>query len=113
MVAYEPVWAIGTGKVATSAQAQEAHADIRTFLVKEVSPSVAETTRIIYGGSVTASNCKELGALPDATHLTALHSTLTTVSLLSTGQQPDVDGFLVGGASLKPEFVDVINATKA
>lgn len=60
MIAYEPVWAIGTGKVATSAQAQEAHLDIRTFLSQKVSPAVAENTRIIYGGSVTAANCKEL-----------------------------------------------------
>lgn len=60
MIAYEPVWAIGTGKVATSAQAQEAHLDIRTFLSQAVSPAVAENTRIIYGGSVTAANCKEL-----------------------------------------------------
>ncbi|KAI0683270.1 Triosephosphate isomerase [Cytidiella melzeri] len=88
VVAYEPVWAIGTGKVATSAQAQEAHADIRSYLQQSVTPEVAETTRIIYGGSVTASNCKELST------------------------QPDVDGFLVGGASLKPEFVDIINATR-
>lgn len=63
MVAYEPVWAIGTGKVATSAQAQEAHADIRAFLSSAVSSSVAEATRIIYGGSVNAGNCKELGEL--------------------------------------------------
>lgn len=89
VIAYEPVWAIGTGKVATSAQAQEAHANIRSFLGKAVSAAVAESTRIIYGGSVTASNCKELAT------------------------QPDVDGFLVGGASLKPEFVDIINAKKA
>ncbi|KIP09378.1 hypothetical protein PHLGIDRAFT_102987 [Phlebiopsis gigantea 11061_1 CR5-6] len=89
VIAYEPVWAIGTGKVATSAQAQEAHADIRAFLGKEVSAAVADTTRIIYGGSVTAANSKELST------------------------QPDVDGFLVGGASLKPEFVDIINANKA
>jgi triosephosphate isomerase len=61
VIAYEPVWAIGTGKVATSAQAQEAHEDIRKFLSKAVSPAVAENTRIIYGGSVTAANCKELG----------------------------------------------------
>ena len=88
VVAYEPVWAIGTGKVATSAQAQEAHADIRTFLSSAVSSSVADITRILYGGSVTASNCKELGT------------------------QKDVDGFLVGGASLKPEFVDIINARR-
>jgi len=88
VIAYEPVWAIGTGKVATSAQAQEAHADIRSYLAKAVSAAVAESTRIIYGGSVTASNCKELST------------------------QPDVDGFLVGGASLKPEFIDIINAKK-
>ena len=61
VIAYEPVWAIGTGKVATSAQAQEAHADIRAFLSSAVSPAVAENTRIIYGGSVNAGNCKELG----------------------------------------------------
>ncbi|PCH37029.1 triose phosphate isomerase [Wolfiporia cocos MD-104 SS10] len=88
VIAYEPVWAIGTGKVATSAQAQEAHADIRVYLAKAVSSAVAENTRVIYGGSVTAANCKELGA------------------------QKDVDGFLVGGASLKPEFVDIINTKK-
>ncbi|GJE92382.1 triosephosphate isomerase [Phanerochaete sordida] len=86
VIAYEPVWAIGTGKVATSAQAQQAHADIRAFLAQSVSPAVAESTRIIYGGSVTAANCRELAT------------------------QPDVDGFLVGGASLKPEFVDIVNA---
>jgi triosephosphate isomerase len=88
VVAYEPVWAIGTGKVATSDQAQDTHADIRAYLSKAVSPAVADATRILYGGSVTASNCKELAT------------------------RPDVDGFLVGGASLKPEFVDIINATK-
>lgn len=88
VIAYEPVWAIGTGKVATSAQAQEAHLDIRTFLSQKVSPAVAENTRIIYGGSVTAANCKELST------------------------QLDVDGFLVGGASLKPEFVNIINARR-
>jgi len=86
VIAYEPVWAIGTGKVATSAQAQETHADIRAYLSKAVSPAVASSTRIIYGGSVNAANCKELST------------------------QGDVDGFLVGGASLKPEFVEIINA---
>ncbi|KAL4063819.1 Triosephosphate isomerase [Scleroderma yunnanense] len=85
VIAYEPVWAIGTGKVATAAQAQEAHSYIRGYLSRAVSSAVAENTRIIYGGSVTASNCKELST------------------------QKDVDGFLVGGASLKPEFVDIIN----
>ena len=61
MIAYEPVWAIGTGKVATTAQAQEAHNDIRKFLRQAVSPAVAENTRVIYGGSVNAGNCSELG----------------------------------------------------
>ena len=61
MIAYEPVWAIGTGKVATSAQAQEAHANIRTYLATVVSPAVANHIRIIYGGSVSSKNCKELG----------------------------------------------------
>jgi len=89
VVAYEPVWAIGTGKVATPEQAQAAHADVRAFLAKAVSQAVADSTRILYGGSVTAANSKELAKLPD------------------------VDGFLVGGASLKPEFVDIINSTRA
>ncbi|KAF8823487.1 hypothetical protein HHX47_DHR10000305 [Lentinula edodes] len=88
VVAYEPVWAIGTGKVATPQQAQEAHKDIRSYLSKAVSSGVAESTRIIYGGSVNAGNCKELSTLPD------------------------VDGFLVGGASLKPEFVQIVNSKK-
>jgi len=88
VIAYEPVWAIGTGKVATSDQAQEVHHQIRAWLAKEVSQETAEATRIIYGGSVTAKNCQELG------------------------QQADVDGFLVGGASLKPEFVDIVNARR-
>ncbi len=61
MIAYEPVWAIGTGKVATPAQAQEAHADIRKYLGSAVSSAVAESTRIIYGGSVTSKNSGELG----------------------------------------------------
>ncbi|XP_021716140.1 triosephosphate isomerase, cytosolic-like [Chenopodium quinoa] len=86
VVAYEPVWAIGTGKVATPAQAQEVHLELRKWLKENVSAQVAETTRIIYGGSVNAGNCKELAG------------------------QPDVDGFLVGGASLKPEFVDIIKS---
>lgn len=55
------MWAIGTGKVATSTQAQETQADIRAYLSKAVSPDVASSIRIIYGGSVNASNCKELG----------------------------------------------------
>jgi len=85
VIAYEPIWAIGTGKVASSAQAQEVHEAIRTWLKKEVGEKVAEETRIIYGGSVSEKNCKELAT------------------------QKDIDGFLVGGASLKPAFVDIIN----
>ncbi|KAF7313933.1 Triosephosphate isomerase [Mycena chlorophos] len=88
VIAYEPVWAIGTGKVATSKQAQDTHADVRAFVASAVSPAVAESVRIIYGGSVNKGNCGELAL------------------------QPDVDGFLVGGASLKPEFVDIINSTR-
>ncbi|KAI1828397.1 triose-phosphate isomerase-like protein [Xylaria intraflava] len=85
VIAYEPIWAIGTGKVATTEQAQEVHASIREWLAKNVSQSVADETRILYGGSVSEKNCKELS------------------------KQKDIDGFLVGGASLKPAFVDIIN----
>ncbi|TEB30898.1 triose phosphate isomerase [Coprinellus micaceus] len=88
VIAYEPVWAIGTGKVATTAQAQETHVDVRAYLAKAVSTTVASEVRVIYGGSVNAANSGDLGA------------------------QQDIDGFLVGGASLKPEFVDIINARK-
>ena len=70
--------AIGTGKVATTEQAQEVHAAIRQWLSKEVSPQASEQTRILYGGSVSEKNSRELA------------------------KQPDIDGFLVGGASLKP-----------
>ncbi|KAI2637271.1 triose-phosphate isomerase-like protein [Xylaria nigripes] len=85
VIAYEPIWAIGTGKVATTEQAQEVHASIREWLAKNVSQSVADETRILYGGSVSEKNCKDLS------------------------KQKDIDGFLVGGASLKPDFVDIIN----
>ena len=78
VIAYEPIWAIGTGKVATTQQAQEVHAMIRQWLAKEVSQQVADETRILYGGSVSEKNCKELS------------------------KEQDIDGFLVGGASLKP-----------
>ncbi|PHU13736.1 Triosephosphate isomerase, cytosolic [Capsicum chinense] len=87
VLAYEPVWAIGTGKVATPAQAQEVHFELRKWLQVNVGAEVGATTRIIYGGSVNGANCKELAA------------------------QPDVDGFLVGGASLKPEFIDIIKSS--
>ena len=78
VIAYEPVWAIGTGKVATTQQAQEVHSAIRKWLAETVSKEAAEATRIIYGGSVSEKNCKELA------------------------KEEDIDGFLVGGASLKP-----------
>jgi len=85
IVAYEPVWAIGTGKTATTAQAQEAHAFIRGLLVKMFDENVARRVRIQYGGSVKPSNARELMS------------------------QPDVDGALVGGAALEVRsFVDII-----
>ncbi len=87
VVAYEPVWAIGTGKVATPEQAQEVHAAIRKWLSEKVSPEVASKTRIIYGGSVNGANSSELA------------------------KREDIDGFLVGGASLKgPEFATIVNS---
>lgn len=86
VIAYEPVWAIGTGKTATPEQAQDVHKKLRKWLADNVSQDVANKVRIIYGGSVTAANCKDLGA------------------------QKDIDGFLVGGASLKPDFVSIVNA---
>ncbi len=79
VIAYEPIWAIGTGKVATVEQAQEVHAAIRKWLKANVSDKVADETRILYGGSVNGKNCKDLA------------------------KENDIDGFLVGGASLKPE----------
>ncbi|KAL1875185.1 triosephosphate isomerase [Diaporthe australafricana] len=86
VVAYEPIWAIGTGKVATTEQAQDVHAAIRKWLKEQVDDKAADETRILYGGSVSEKNCKELS------------------------KQVDIDGFLVGGASLKPAFVDIINS---
>jgi triosephosphate isomerase len=76
IIAYEPVWAIGTGRTATPAQAQEVHGFIRSHLEQEYGRQVAEGVRILYGGSVKPSNAKELVS------------------------QPDIDGALVGGASL-------------
>ncbi|KAI1002114.1 Triosephosphate isomerase [Podosphaera aphanis] len=86
VIAYEPIWAIGTGKVASTEQAQEVHKAIRGWLKENVSAKAAEETRIIYGGSVSEKNCTDLS------------------------KQSDIDGFLVGGASLKPAFVDIINS---
>jgi triosephosphate isomerase len=85
IVAYEPVWAIGTGKTATTQQAQDAHAFIRSQLAKNFDEAVAKKVRIQYGGSVKPNNAKELMG------------------------QPDVDGALVGGASLEARsFADII-----
>ncbi|HEY9046180.1 MAG TPA: triose-phosphate isomerase [Ohtaekwangia sp.] len=85
VIAYEPVWAIGTGKTATAQQAQDMHAVIRKHLAAKYGQSVADSISILYGGSVNAANAKELFACPD------------------------VDGGLVGGASLKSrEFTEVI-----
>jgi len=85
IIAYEPVWAIGTGKTATSAQAQEAHAYIRVLLTKMFDETTARRARIQYGGSVKPANTRELMS------------------------QPDVDGALVGGASLEERsFADII-----
>jgi triosephosphate isomerase len=86
VIAYEPVWAIGTGKTATSAQAQEVHAFIRKVLVSMHGEAIARRVRIQYGGSVKGSNARELL------------------------QQPDIDGALVGGASLEPESFAAIVA---
>jgi triosephosphate isomerase len=86
-IAYEPVWAIGTGRTATPQQAQEVHAFIRDLLARMYDSSRAQETRILYGGSVKADNAAELM------------------------EQKDVDGLLVGGASLKAdEFVRIIQA---
>lgn len=86
VIAYEPVWAIGTGKTASPEQAQEVHEQLREWLAKNVSKQAAEKTRILYGGSVTEKNAGDL---------------IT---------RKDIDGFLVGGASLKEAFADIIKA---
>ena len=89
IIAYEPVWAIGTGVVATPEQAEEVHSDLRRLLESRYNPAVANAVRIQYGGSVTAENAK---------------------SLLS---QSNIDGALVGGASLKVEsFLGILAAAK-
>ena len=88
VIAYEPCWAIGTGRVASPEQAEETHKQIRGWLSTTVSPYVAAQIRIIYGGSVNAKNCGNLIVCPN------------------------IDGFLVGGASLKKEFADIIKCTE-
>lgn len=87
VIAYEPIWAIGTGKTATSDQAQEMHAKLRGHLAGHYGAAVADATTILYGGSANPANARELFS------------------------QPDVDGGLIGGASLKSrDFVDILKS---
>ena len=86
VIAYEPIWAIGTGKHATNEQAQEICHEIRRCVGEIFSEKVAEKTRILYGGSVTGKNASELFSMPD------------------------IDDGLVGGASLKEDFANIVNA---
>lgn len=86
VVAYEPVWAIGTGLAATPEDAQDVHKQIRAHLASTIGAEQAEKVRILYGGSVNGKNAPEFK------------------------DKADVDGFLVGGASLKPEFIDIIKS---
>ena len=89
IVAYEPIWAIGTGKTATTEQAQEMHAHLRSILAGQYGEDTANEISILYGGSVKATNAKELFG------------------------SPDVDGGLVGGASLvAADFIEIIRALK-
>ena len=89
VIAYEPVWAIGTGKTATAEQANETIAFIRKTIGEMFCPKCAEAVRIQYGGSMNAGNCKELMAMPE------------------------IDGGLIGGASLKaPDFATIVNFDK-
>ncbi|HAO46543.1 MAG TPA: triose-phosphate isomerase [Chitinophagaceae bacterium] len=89
VIAYEPIWAIGTGKTASNEQAQQMHAHIRSVLAKQYGQAIADSISILYGGSVKANNAKEIFA------------------------QPDVDGGLVGGASLvAADFAAIINSLK-
>ena len=90
VIAYEPIWAIGTGKTASAEQAQEMHAHIRNVLSQKYGSEVAENISILYGGSVKANNAKEIFG------------------------KPDVDGGLVGGASLNAgEFAEIIKSLKS
>lgn len=84
VIAYEPIWAIGTGKVATPEEAQEVHEFVRNWVKEKIGSDKASKIRIIYGGSVDDKNCSNLIKMKD------------------------IDGFLVGGASLKPAFMTIV-----
>ncbi|KAK9332275.1 Triosephosphate isomerase [Lipomyces starkeyi] len=86
VIAYEPVWAIGTGLAATPEDAQSTHSEIRHYLAEKLGEDQASKIRILYGGSVNGKNAKSFNACPD------------------------IDGYLVGGASLKPEFIEIIKS---
>lgn len=88
VIAYEPIWAIGTGKTATSEQAEEVCADIRKYIGELYDAETADVIRILYGGSMNAGNAAELLAMPD------------------------IDGGLIGGASLKTDFGKIVNYNK-
>ena len=88
VLAYEPVWAIGTGVVASPEQAQDVHEFLRGWVASNVSAEVAQEVRIIYGGSVSDGNCGDLI------------------------RRNDIDGFLIGGVSLKPAFKTVVDITE-
>ncbi len=89
VIAYEPVWAIGTGKTASAAQAQEVHAFIRNLVSTKYGNAISDALRIVYGGSVKPDNAKEIFS------------------------EADIDGGLIGGASLKPrDFFDIIKAAQ-
>ncbi|MCR5654370.1 MAG: triose-phosphate isomerase [Lachnospiraceae bacterium] len=88
VIAYEPIWAIGTGKTATTEQAEEICKAVRDCIAEVYDQATADAVRVQYGGSVNAGNAAELFA------------------------QPDIDGGLVGGASLKPDFGDIVNYKK-
>jgi triosephosphate isomerase (TIM) len=89
IIAYEPIWAIGTGKTATTEQAQEMHRFLRSVLAAQYGEEIADLIPILYGGSVKASNAREIFSCPD------------------------VDGGLVGGASLvAADFIEIIRALK-
>ena len=89
IIAYEPIWAIGTGLTATSEQAEEMCKYIRQVITELYNENVGENVKILYGGSVNAKNSQELL------------------------NQPNVDGALVGGASLKLDFIDIINSVNS